>query len=396
MKKHIRFVTNTAKATVTKEKGKYVIKGVPYTVDDMAMNGIGYMAANNAESSSKYIGHPITLTHPKDEQGRNTSVFTKEGIDFLGGGKVTQTYNKDGVWYFNAYLDEQELRSKKGDGKATGEYFANRLDQGLPIGISTGLFFESNTNSGVDKFGTEYKKQAINQSPDHIAMLHESERPAGGDHTMIATNSEGQEFTVNIDEVIAANGEKESIFTRAMNEISELRGKLDTLITNGYNKKDTNVNVNEDIMKREQALKILGLNADDKIADDTLNTLIANMAEKGMKAKVEDDEDGEEKGKKKTPATNSDEIQSIVTNAVNAAIKPLQDKLAANEQGKLKDLRAAAVAKGLPELAANKLDESELIGFVGDVAAQTGGGKIQTNSNEFKLEKPSFAKKEAK
>lgn len=388
MKKHIRFVTNTAKATVTKENGKYVIKGVPYTVDDMAMNGIGYMAANNAESSSKYIGHPITLTHPKDEQGRNTSVFTKEGIDFLGGGKVTQTYNKDGVWYFNAYLDEQELRSKKGDGKATGEYFANRLDQGLPIGISTGLFFESNANSGVDKFGTEYKMQAINQSPDHIAMLHESERPAGGDHTMIATNSEGQEFTVNIDEVIAANGEKEST-------LDKLLAKLDTLITNGYNKKDTNVNVNEDIMKREQALKILGLNADDTIADDTLNTLIANMAEKGMKAKVEDDEE-EVKGKKKEPATNSDEIQSIVTNAVNAAIKPLQDKLAANEQVKLKDLRAAAIAKGLPELAANKLDESELIGFVGDVAAQTASGKIQTNSNEFKLETPNFGKKEAK
>lgn len=389
MKKHIRFVTNTAKATVTKENGKYVIKGVPYTVDDMAMNGIGYMAANNAESSSKYIGHPITLTHPKDEQGRNTSVFTKEGIDFLGGGKVTQTYNKDGVWYFNAYLDEQELRSKKGDGKATGEYFANRLDQGLPIGISTGLFFELNANSGVDKFGTEYKMQAINQSPDHIAMLHESERPAGGDHTMIATNSEGQEFTVNIDEVVAANGEKEST-------LDKLLAKLDTLITNGYNKKDTNVNVNEDIMKREQALKILGLNADDTIADDTLNTLIANMAEKGMKAKVEDDEEEKEKGKEKMPATNSDEIKSIVTNAVNAAIKPLQDKIAANEQVKLKDLRAAAIAKGLPKLAANKLDEAELVGFVGDVAAQTASGKIQTNSNEFKLEEPNFAKKEAK
>lgn len=389
MKKHIRFVTNTAKATVTKENGKYVIKGVPYTVDDMAMNGIGYMAANNAESSSKYIGHPLTLSHPKDEQGRNTSVFTKEGIDFLGGGKVTQTYNKDGVWYFNAYVDEQELRSKKGDGKATGEYFANRLEQGLPIGISTGLFFESNANSGVDKFGTEYKMQAINQAPDHIAMLHESERPAGGDHTMIATNSEGQEFTVNIDEVISANDKKESTFNK-------LLAKLDTLITNGYNKRDINVNVNEDIMKREQALKILGLNADNTITDETLNTLIANMAEKGMKAKTKDEDEEEVEGKKKAPATNSDEIQSIVTNAVNAAIKPLQDKLAANEQGKLKDLRAAAVAKGLPELAANKLDESELIGFVGDVAAQTSGVKLQTNSTEFKLETPNFGKKEAK
>lgn len=390
MKKHIRFVTNTAKATVTKQNGKYVIKGVPYTVDDMAMNGIGYMAANNAESSSKYIGHPITLTHPKDSQGRNTSVFTKEGIDFLGGGKVTQTYNKDGVWYFNAYVDEQELRSKKGDGKATGEYFANRLEQGLPIGISTGLFFESNANSGVDKFGTEYKMQAINQSPDHIAMLHESERPAGGDHTMIATNSEGQEFTVNVDEVIAAHTEKQSTFDKLM-------AKLDTLITNGYNKKDTNVNVNEDIMKREQALKILGLNADDSIADDTLNTLIANMAEKGMKAKEKDEgEEEQEEGKKKAPATNSANLELLVTNAVNAAIKPLQDKLATNEQAKLKDLRAAAIAKGLPELAANKLDESELIGFVGDVAAQTGGAKFQSNSTEFKLETPNFGKKEAK
>lgn len=375
MKKHIRFVTNTAKATVTKANGKYVIKGVPYTVDDMAMNGIGYMAANNAESSSKYIGHPITLTHPKDEQGRNTSVFTKEGIDFLGGGKVTQTYNKDGVWYFNAYLDEQELRSKKGDGKATGEYFANRLDQGLPIGISTGLFFESNANSGVDKFGTEYKMQAINQSPDHIAMLHESERPAGGDHTMIATNSEGQEFTVNIDEVIAANGEKEST-------LDKLLAKLDTLITNGYNKKDTNVNVNEDIMKRKQALEILGLNADDPIADDTLNTLIANMAEKGMKAKVEDDEEEKEKGKKKEPATNSDDSLALAVNELTAKIDGLESKLAANEQSDLKELREAAIKKGVSQMTVNKLDKADLIGIVGDVAAQTSGNKFQTNADE--------------
>lgn len=392
MKKHIRLVTNTAKAKVTKENGKYVIKGVPYTVDDMAMNGIGYMAANNAESSSKYIGHPITLTHPKDSQGRNTSVFTKEGIDFLGGGKVTQTYNKDGVWYFNAYVDEQELRSKKGDGKATGEYFANRLEQGLPIGISTGLFFESNANSGVDKFGTEYKMQAINQAPDHIALLHESERPAGGDHTMIATNSEGQEFTVNVDEVIAAHSEKQSTFDKLM-------AKLDTLIANGYNKKDTNVNVNEDIMKREQALKILGLNADNTIADETLNTLIANMAEKGMKAKSKDEDDeGEDevKGKKKVPVTNSADSVTLAVNALTAKIEGLENKLAANEQVKLKDLRTAAIAKGLPELAANKLDESELIGFVGDVTVQTGGSKFQSNSTEFKLETPNFGKKETK
>lgn len=391
MKKHIKFVTNTAKAEVTKENGKYVIRGVPYTVDDMAMNGIGYLAANNAEAASKYEGHPITLSHPKDSEGRNTSVFTKDGIDFLGGGKITQTYNKNGVWYFNAYLDEGELRSKKGDGKAMGEYFANRLEQGLPIGISTGLFFESNANSGVDKFGTEYKMQAINQSPDHIAMLHESERPAGGDHTMIATNSDGQEFTVNIDEVIAVNGEKESTFSR-------LIAKLDTLITNGYNKQDINVNVNEDIMKREQALEILGLNADDTITDETLNTLVANMAKKGMKAKYEDDEDEEEKEPKakKAVATNSDsDPVALAINALTEKFTELETKLAANEQGKLKDLRAAAVAKGLPELAANKLDEAELVSFVGDVSAQT-GGKLATNSTEFALETPTFGKKEAK
>lgn len=395
MKKHIRFVTNTAKATVTKENGKYVIKGVPYTVDDMAMNGIGYMAANNAESSSKYIGHPLTLSHPKDEQGRNTSVFTKEGIDFLGGGKVTQTYNKDGVWYFNAYVDEQELRSKKGDGKATGEYFANRLDKGLPIGISTGLFFESNANSGVDKFGTEYKMQAINQSPDHIAMLHESERPAGGDHTMIATNSEGQEFTVNIDDVIASSSEKESIFTKAMNEISELRGKLDTLITNGYNKKGINVNVNEDIMKREELLELHGLAANSTISDEDLKIITTNAVKKA-KAKMKEDEEDEYKSKDKMSATNSDDSIALAVNALTAKIEGLETKLAANEQGKLKDLRDAAIAKGLPKLAANKLDEAELIGFVGDIAAQTGGGKLQTNSNEFVLETPNFGKKGAK
>ena len=373
MKKHIRFVTNTAKATVTKENGKYVIKGVPYVVDGMAMNRRKYTETSNSEAAEKFIGHPITLSHPEDAGGNKVSVYTKDGIDFFAGGKITRTYPKDGVRYFNAYIDEQELRSKKGFGEATGEYFANRLDQGLPIGISTGLFYQYQEKSGVDKFGNEYDVEVTMQQPDHIAMLHESERPAGGDHTMIATNSEGQEFTVNIDEVIAANGEKEST-------LDKLLAKLDTLITNGYNKKDTNVNVNEDIMKREDMLAANGLAADSTISDEDLKIITVNAVKKARE-EMTDDEEEKEKGKDKMPATNSDEIKSIVTNAVNAAIKPLQDKIAANEQVKLKDLRAAAIAKGLPELAANKLDEAELVGFVGDVAART-GGKLQTNADE--------------
>ena len=104
------------------------------------------------------------------------------------------------------------------------------------------------------------------------------------------------------------------------------------------------------------------------------------MAEKGMKAKVEDDEE-EVKGKDKMPATNSDDSITLAVNALTAKIEGLESKLAANEQVKRKDLRAAAIAKGLPELAANKLDEAELVGFVGDVAAQT-GGKLQTNADE--------------
>lgn len=182
--------TNTNKTSVKKADGKYQINGIPVTVDNAIMNEIKYTAEENAKGMKTLKGMPIALTHPADEDGRNVSIFSPDGIDFYSGGKVTNTYNKDGVCYSDAEIDEKRLKATE-----QGEYFANRLDNGLPIGVSTGLTFEANNKSGEG-----YKMEAVNQSYDHLAMLHESERPAGGDATVMRFNGEDVSV-INIDDI---------------------------------------------------------------------------------------------------------------------------------------------------------------------------------------------------
>lgn len=361
---HIRFITNTSKAEVTKEGGKYVLRGVPYTVDNMAMNGIGYMSAANAEVSSKYIGHPLTLTHPKDEEGRNTSVFTKEGIDFLAGGKITATYNKSGVWFFNAWIDEAELRAKKGDGKATGEYFANRLEQGLPIGISTGLFFETNNKSGKDKFGTEYRMEAMNQEPDHIALLHEDERPAGGEHTMIVTNSDGMQLTINLDE--AQEDAEQSLINKVK----------DAVITFLHKDKQSGYNKGDNVLTLEE-------NHDMSVTLEQLQEALA---------------------------ANQAATAETIASAVNAAVEPLKQQITVLEQAanaskdnELKELKERATKAGMNALLVNKLTIEDAPAVV-ELEAKQGqpafnaqvGGKQEQSKLDHEIDLNAFITGESK
>ena len=204
----IILATNTSKTTVKKSDGKYQINGIPITVDNSIMNNIKYPADENAKGMKTLNGMPMTLTHPADNDGRNVSVFSPDGIDFYSGGKITNTYNKDGVWYADSDIDEKKLRASD-----MGEYFANRLDSGEPIGVSTGLTFEANNESGEG-----YKMIARNMSFDHLAMLHESEKPAGGDATVMRFNGEDVQV-FNVDDYEPLEPLNESAFNKLVEKL---------------------------------------------------------------------------------------------------------------------------------------------------------------------------------
>ncbi|QAY17987.1 hypothetical protein [Pseudoalteromonas phage C7] len=266
-------ISNTNKATVTKKDGVYNIKGIPITVNNSTMNRVLYPEDENAKGMPTMNGKPLSMSHPSNEDGQNVSIFSPEGIDFYSGGKVAQTYSKNGIWYADADINEKRLKATE-----QGEYFANRLDDGLPIGVSTGLLFEANNESGDG-----YDMVARNMEFDHLAMLHESEAPAGGDATVMRFNGEDVNV-VNFDdfEPLATN-DKKGLY-------AWLESKIDSLITNRYNNQDENINVNDKgpEMELKEVEQLLQANNDtqNKALADIVATAV-NSAVEPLKAELE-------------------------------------------------------------------------------------------------------------
>lgn len=363
-------LTNTNKASVAKENGKYLIKGMPITVNGAKMNRVLYPEDENSKGMPTMIGKPISLTHPADGEGRNVSIFSPEGIDFYSGGKVNKTYSKDGVWYSDSSIDEKKLRSTE-----EGEYFANRLDNGLPIGLSTGLTFEAN-----DESGDGYDMVARNMSFDHLAMLHESEKPAGGDSTVMRFNGEDVSV-INVEDIKPVGPQNELIEND--NFIDKLANKLRGLFANdnqtGYNNTDLNTNHEAPIMDRTEMLEALGLATNSQVTDDELKTL--------LKTKL---------AANASEVLDESTVTSIVEQAVNAAVRPLQDQLTANADKELNEVaeQVAALNKGLDAEDAKALGLTKAKAFlaansaeyVADYAAPRGRAS-QINSSKADAEK---------
>lgn len=336
-------MTNTAKSKVTKDNGVYKIEGIPVTVDDSVMNNTHYDEYQNKKGMRSFIGMPMTLTHPEDEEGYNVSALSPNGIDYYAGGKITDVYNKDGVWYFDSEIKEKKMRSNE---ENMGDYFADRLDAGLPIGVSTGLLYEKNDISGENAKGEKYSSKAINIQGDHLAMLHESEQPAGGDATVMRFNGEDVDV-VNFDdfEPVVTN-DKKGLY-------AWLESKIDTLITKRYNKQDENINVNENEVP-EMELKEL------QEALQANNEQLLKTFNEQLDAKVS-------------------ALDSKI-DAVNTAVTANADKEKADLVAKVNKLEL-----GLPESAVNAMNTDELNSLLAKHEGKPAGG-VSTNSRNKPVE----------
>jgi hypothetical protein len=194
----VNIVTNISNSQlVDKGSGIWQIRGIPMTVDDAVMNGVLYDKDENIKGLNSYRGKPVALSHPVDDDGNPTTAM--EGVGLFAnysGGVIVNTYNHNGVNYADAEFNIGMMEKQQG-----GEWYANQIKEGKPIGVSTGLTFEDNKISGTNACGDEYHAKAINQRGDHLALLPDSKQPAGGSATMIKFNGqEGvSELTVNID-----------------------------------------------------------------------------------------------------------------------------------------------------------------------------------------------------
>jgi len=352
--------------------GIWQILGIPITVDDAVMNGILYEKADNAKGLASYRGQPVTLRHPEDENGNGTSALSAEGLmNHFSGGVIINTYNHNGVNYADAEFKEKMMLAQD-----NGEYYVNRLKNGESIGISTGLWFDGNNESGINGCGKEYHAKAINQVGDHVAMLPDEEPPAGGAATFIRFNGENDDQTISIN----------------MDEFLSVDNIIDEIATNEEEKGL----ISRFLARFKQAFatdKQLGDNSQDNLitnkkGKEMRKTLTAALLAKGVTANA-NHTDAELLVE--LLATNATEATDLT--ATNAAITALTEKLttvtaelASNKDVELTELaKQAAPLMGLEEAEAKALGVNALH----KVLAKNGvtvGAPIATN-HESPVEK---------
>ena len=342
----INIYTNTQKSQFRNVKdGVWQILGIPITVDDAVMNGILYSKDDNAAGLSSYRNKVVTLRHPEDDNGHGISATDGQALaNHFSGGHIINTYNHNGINYADAQFKEKMMLAQD-----NGEYYVNRLKNGEPIGISTGLYFDGNNESGTNAQGKDYMAVARNQVGDHVAMLPDSEPPAGGAATFITFNGENddQVLTVNIDEVLATVNDE---MTQVINEMAEndkeksLLAKFFAVCKQAF---ATNKNDCDNVNLTDNALIITN-----QEGDAMRDTLIAMLAAKGItvNAEISDADLLAKYNEANTPD---------IAAAINAAIAPLTEKLEAvnAELAANKDKEIDALAKQAAPLLG--LDEAE-------------------------------------
>lgn len=343
-KERYAILTNTNKASITNSDDAYIIKGIPITVNGAIMNEVLYRDDENSKGMPSLNKKPIVASHPADENGINVSVFTPEGIDYYIGSKSKQPYLIGNTWHTDVDVNKKKLLAS-----TNGDYFADRLDKGLPIGVSTGLLFEANNESGEG-----YKMVAKNIEFDHLAFLHESETPAGGDATVMRFNGE-QIKTFNFDDFKPLTTEQEDSFFKRI--VNRLMPKVDEHITKRYNEQDTNINVNDNEvpeMELKEVEQLLQVN------NETQNKALAD----------------------------------IVATAVNSAVEPLKAEIdlvkqsvTANADKEKAELvtKVNALEIGLPDSAIKAMNADELKGLLAKHSGAPAGG-VNTNSSHSQPE----------
>lgn len=200
------------KGQIVDNGNHWLIRGIPVTVDNALMNGIRYPAEENAKGLPTINKKPITGGHPKDENGYPISVNDDMPEWYIGSNVVNQ-YNRNSVNYVDVKASKSMMRNS--DNKL-GSYFADKLEKKQPFGVSTGLTLTPITNDDGETLAT-------NQQYDHLAFLHDSERPAGGRDTMVSFNSDTGIMVVNVDEHCESDDEG-SVTQKVINYFNNLFG----------------------------------------------------------------------------------------------------------------------------------------------------------------------------
>ena len=338
MKQHISFQTNIKKTQISETPDKFLISGVPVVVDGAVMNGITYPADENEKGLDSLVNCVVTLRHPFDDKGHPVDAYSPQALqNQFSGGVVTKRYKVGKVNMVDIDIKKSLLQAQD-----NGQDYFDRLTNKEEIGVSTGLY----TNV-VNNVATE-------QRYNHLAMLENGEEPAGGDATKMKFNG-AETMVVNVEDMIDSLSEadesenSDSLLQKLTNAVKSLtdlfanRQKIDDN-SGGRGQRDTLNTGDQSMLSREQVVNMLtakGLPVDanatpEQLAQQLTNALAAKPEQKGE------------------PVVNAD-LTNAITAAVNAAVKPLNDKLAQLETNAQAQAQAAKDAVIGQIMAANSV-----------------------------------------
>ncbi|MBI6547259.1 DUF2213 domain-containing protein [Xenorhabdus lircayensis] len=426
-----------------------VIRGVVPVVDDVVMNGGLYPAGEINKSYQSIEGKQMPLGHPSIG-GQYVSADAPRAVNQFHVGAWAENVRKDG----DRVVMDMKINRRYAESTEKGKALLQRLDDMIankdaePIHVSTGLLLQREQNSGKSK-GKKYTWVARNMQFDHVAILPPNEPGAAtpDEGVGIFVNADGQQMNVEaVNLSDASDCTKEGVidkarffFTNASNFsfddiYSALRDKLratypdddypyaesvwpDKFIyylsgktyqqkylmnddgtaelvgesvevvrkpteyeikTNGANNPMKDMIVN--------ALKAKGKPTDGKTDAELLDAYNQMNADEAKDKETPEEKAAREK-KEKEAATNT----GAITEAINAAMKPLTDKittlesqLTANADKEKSDKRAAVKAKfGLDDIAVNALDGAALDGFYAQCHTSAGlNPSFTSNSSE--------------
>lgn len=403
-----------------------VIRGVVPVIDDVVMNGGLYPASEINSSFKSMEGRQCPYGHPKIGTDY-VPADTPRAVNQYHIGAWAENVRKDG----EKVIMDVKVNRRFADGCEKGKEFLSRIDNIIagnssdPIHVSTGLLLQREQNKGKSK-GKAYTWVARNMHFDHVAILPVSEPGAATpeDGVGMFVNSEGEKLETETAELIdAANCTQEGLFNKAKFffansslSFDEIHSALRTALKAVYPKDDwpypesvwpdkfiyytsgktyqqkylidengeaelvgepievvrkpteyeVKTNKETNPMKEiiTNALKAKGIETEGKSDAELLDAYNQMNAEEKKEETPEEKAAREKKEKEKDTATNTDAI----TAAVNAAIKPLTDKidtlegqLNANADKEVNAMREAVKAKfGMSDIAVNALSGDPL------------------------------------
>lgn len=229
-KKLIRILTAVNASAVSKDGGKYLIKGVCGAVDDIVMNGMLYPADQLAKGIATLNGKPAPAGHPKNKNGQYISARDGEALFNSYMGAICTNARHEG----GRSLVDIEVNAAQAMAHADGQKLVKRLDEVIagnaadPIHVSTGLFVEAIQANG-ESLGKKYSRIATNLQYDHLAILL-NEQGAGTPEQGVGMflNAAGEEEEV---ECVQVNTEPQD--RREEGVLAGLRALVRRLVGNG-------------------------------------------------------------------------------------------------------------------------------------------------------------------